>query len=103
MIAEESNTSLLRAALTQVLGGSWQISVEPGGPGGGSSSGATEPSGPTGSDGESERSGGSRPRSGRSPAEPDPRDDTDETAPGLDPEAEALKLLQDQLGARPVD
>ena len=40
--------------------------------------------------------------------EPDPRDDTDEpdddpaVAPS-DPETEAMRLLQERLGARPVD
>jgi hypothetical protein len=75
--------------LTQVLGGSWQISVESGA----GEATTSEPTGPSGS-------ADSR---NRKKPEPDPRDETDESGPGLDPEAEALKLLQDQLGARPVD
>jgi DNA polymerase-3 subunit gamma/tau len=96
MIAEDSNTGLLRAALTQVLGGSWQISIEPGGAER-SPSGTTAPAGPAAP------SPSSKPGKPEPSTEPDPRDDTDESEPGLDPETEALKLLQDQLGARPVD
>jgi DNA polymerase III subunit gamma/tau len=90
MIAEESNTSVLREALTQVVGGSWTIAVEAGTPTATSASPTTS----------------ARPDA---PPEPDPRDDhdePDESAPrpaAVDPEAEALKLLKDELGARPVD
>jgi DNA polymerase-3 subunit gamma/tau len=86
MIAEESNTSLLSAALTKVVGGAWQISLD--------------------------AADASRPAPGArgtaAAAEPDPRDDSepdppqrDEPAP--DPEATALRLLRDQLGASPID
>jgi DNA polymerase-3 subunit gamma/tau len=90
MIAEESNTSVLRQALTKVVGGSWRIDVEPAS----NTSPATD-----------NRNAGEPTASPRT--EPDPRDDTEpsssaERAPTLDPEAEALKLLHDQLGARPV-
>ena len=93
MIAEDSNTSVLRSALTKVVGGSWKISVEVGGgPGGVSASSSAQV----------DRSVSS------STAEPDPRDDSEPdveptaTAP-VDPEADAIKLLQDQLGARPIE
>ena len=96
MIAEDSNTTVLRDALTQEIGGSWQVAVEVG-------AGAPEPL-----PGTRPQAGGateaSRPQ--RAP-EPDPRDDLDESedvasAPS-DPEADAMKLLQDRLGARPVE
>ncbi|MGH3412567.1 MAG: DNA polymerase III subunit gamma and tau [Marmoricola sp.] len=92
MIAEDSNSGLLRDALTQVVGGSWTIAVETG-------AGAPEqlPSVPT-------TPAPARPS--RAP-ESDPRDDTDAddppVGPPVDPEAEAMKLLHDRLGARPVD
>jgi DNA polymerase-3 subunit gamma/tau len=85
MIAEDSNTSVLRAALTEVVGGEWKIAVS-GGPGPGQSGNAAPPE-----------------------PEPDPRDDSDDDrrphdgAPAPDPEEEALRLLRDQLGARPLD
>jgi hypothetical protein len=86
MIAEDSNTSLLRSALTAVVGGTWRVVVEPDGG----------------------RPAASQPAQAPASAEPDPRDDPDfEPAPAaaapVDPEAEALKLLQDRLGARPVE
>jgi len=93
MIAEDSNTSVLRSALTKVVGGSWKISVEVGGgPGGVSASSSAQV--------------------GRAPAaaaaEDDPRDDSEPAdeptaAPPVDPEADAIKLLQDQLGARAIE
>jgi DNA polymerase-3 subunit gamma/tau len=92
MIAEDSNTTVLRDALTQVVGGSWKVEVEAGT--GASAAPVAEPSAPSA-------------RPVRAP-EPDPRDDTDEpdddpaVAPS-DPETEAMRLLQERLGARPVD
>jgi DNA polymerase-3 subunit gamma/tau len=93
MIAEDSNTNLLRDALTQVVGGTWTVAVQVG-------TGAPEPL-PSAPD-------AAPPARGRPAApEPDPRDDTDDTGPAAGPpvdhEAEAMKLLQDRLGARPVD
>ncbi|HEY7010761.1 MAG TPA: DNA polymerase III subunit gamma and tau [Jatrophihabitantaceae bacterium] len=91
MIAEDSNTSVLRDALTQVVGGDWKIAVENG----------TAPTLP-----EAAASGSARPTPAAEAGagEPDPRDDTDEhPSPAADPETEALKLLKDELGARPVD
>jgi DNA polymerase-3 subunit gamma/tau len=84
MIAEESNVDVLRSALTKVVGGSWRIAV-----GNGAVATAAEPVTPA--------------------AEPeaDPRDDS-EPADGSvraasDPEADAIKLLQSELGARRLD
>jgi DNA polymerase-3 subunit gamma/tau len=93
MIAEESNTSVLRAALTKVVGGDWKIGVD--------GAAAAAPGG------DAARRGPSGPQSD----EPDPRDDADyepeprgaSAATSVDPEAEAMKLLRDQLGARPLD
>jgi DNA polymerase-3 subunit gamma/tau len=80
MIAEDSNTSALREALTKVVGGQWKVAV----------------------------SGAAAPTSSAAEPEPDPREDEDDTASGkpaepVDPEAEALKLLREQLDARPID
>jgi DNA polymerase-3 subunit gamma/tau len=93
MIAEDSNTSVLRAALTKVVGGSWRINVVP------------ETSAGSGAQA---AAGGTAPTTPAPHAEADPRDDADfdasaPPAAAADPETEALKLLQDQLGARPVD
>jgi hypothetical protein len=83
MIAEESNTSVLRAALTKVVGGEWKIGVA------GADAGAA-----------------AAPSAAAEP-EPDPRDeDDDEPAPPpapTDPEADAMRLLRDQLGATPIE
>jgi DNA polymerase-3 subunit gamma/tau len=91
MIAEDKNTSVLRQALTKVVGGSsWRIDVVP--------ANNASPASDNRSPGEP---------TATTRTEPDPRDDTEpsssaERAATLDPEAEALKLLHDQLGARPV-
>jgi DNA polymerase-3 subunit gamma/tau len=81
MIAEDSNMSVLRAALTKLIGGEWQVHVE-------SSSQSADATG-----------------SGRA-EEPDPRDEEDEPAPPQppsDPEADAIQLLRDKLGATPIE
>ncbi|MBE7189089.1 DNA polymerase III subunit gamma/tau, partial [Jatrophihabitans endophyticus] len=108
MIAEDSNTSVLRAALTKVVGGDWKIDVAPAGT-------PPPPSGDGASDGEGHGgSGGDNAPAARRPEpEPDPRDDPDFEAtpragssgvPGApDPEATAIKLLADELGARPLE
>jgi DNA polymerase-3 subunit gamma/tau len=91
MIAEDSNTTVLRDALIQVVGGNWKIAVE---------GGAAAPTLP-----ESNQAPPARPAAPRA-VESDPRDDTDDDpaqAAGTDPETEAMKLLKDELGARPVD
>ena len=83
MIAEESNTSVLRAALTKLVGGNWKIEVEPAG----SAAGPTR--------GRARCRAGARParRGGREPPPPAPSD----------PEADAMRLLRDQLGATPIE
>jgi DNA polymerase-3 subunit gamma/tau len=94
MIAEDSNTNLLRDALTQVVGGKWTVTVQVG-------TGAPEPmpSAPS-------TAPPARAATAAGP-EPDPRDDTEDAGPAAGPpvdhEAEAMKLLQDRLGARPVE
>jgi DNA polymerase-3 subunit gamma/tau len=88
MIGEESNTSLLCSALNQVVGGNWKIAV--------SSDAAPA----------TQAAPAARPAAPAPPVEPDPRDDTDEVEqrkPPGDPEAEAMQLLREQLGARPVE
>jgi DNA polymerase-3 subunit gamma/tau len=89
MIGDDSNTSVLRAALTKVVGGSWRVEATPEGAAGGGPAGGGAPSRPD-------------------EPESDPRDDTEPDAPGeraapADPETEAIRLLQSELGARPVD
>jgi hypothetical protein len=80
MISEDRNTAVLCAALTQVVGGPWQIVVE---------------------------LDGRQTAAQVQAVEPDPRDDTDpdgrDETTGTDPETAALRLLQANLGARPLD
>ncbi len=88
-LAEERNSSTILDAMKLVLAGNWRLIVVAAGV----AAASTEAAAPT-----------ARPTP---PADPDPRDDTD-PAPGsgpvpADPEAEALRLLQDELGARPVE
>jgi DNA polymerase-3 subunit gamma/tau len=94
MISEDSNTSVLRAALTKVVGGEWTVTVD-----GESAPGAEDASaGPSGR--------GPAPM----PAEPDPRDDEDYDAapaatatPPADPETEAIRLITSEFDAKPID
>jgi DNA polymerase-3 subunit gamma/tau len=95
MLADESNTSVLRAALTKVVGGTWRVNVDGTGGTGGQPPAAAVAQLPA-----------TAPPT-RAP-EQDPREDTHlepatERTAAIDPEAQALRLLQDQLGARPVD
>jgi DNA polymerase III subunit gamma/tau len=92
-VAEDRNTSLLSKAFTEVVGGTWRIAIEP------ARSKADSPA-------------SAAPTNAAAPAaravEQDPRDDTDLDAPAgrssaPDPETVALRLLQDQLGARPLE
>jgi DNA polymerase-3 subunit gamma/tau len=117
MLGEDRNTSILSAALASVLGGKWKVVVETGPPGGAAASAAAPPSPPTtdwsGSSGASTPTAESAAPSGYQPAAPDdipddPRDisepdDPDAGASKVDPETDALRLLQDTLGARPLD
>jgi DNA polymerase-3 subunit gamma/tau len=93
MIGNDTNTEVLRRALSSIVGGNWRVEVGTSG-----SSAAPPPA--------------SAPAQPSRPApppveEPDPRDDTEPLdspdAPRVDPEAEALSLLQSTLGARPLD
>jgi DNA polymerase-3 subunit gamma/tau len=86
-LAAEDNAATIVDAMKRVLAGAWRLVVVPSGAAAASASPATSDASP-------------RPPQ---PVEPDPRDDSEESGAGPDPEAEALKLLQDQLGARPVD
>jgi DNA polymerase-3 subunit gamma/tau len=98
MIGDDGNTELLRTALTSIVGGTWQVSVgiEGGGPAN------RPPAAP-----QSAQSAAPTPAASRPVEEPDPRDDTDPVdspdAQRVDPEAQALSLLQSTLGARPLD
>ncbi|MDP9118283.1 MAG: DNA polymerase III subunit gamma and tau [Actinomycetota bacterium] len=97
MIAEERNTSVLRDALIKVVGGAWRIEVEP--------TTAAAPPSETGGTG---ASGSGRPLHAVPDIESDPRDDTEAdvagaTASAVDSEAQALRLLHDQLGARSMN
>ena len=85
----------MRSALAQVVGSTWRVDVVPEGStaAAGSAPATAVPSAPA--------------VAARSAVEVDPRDDTeaepdDERKAVVDPEAEALRLLQDELGARPV-
>jgi DNA polymerase-3 subunit gamma/tau len=89
-IAEERHSSLIASAVGQLITGNWRVSVV---------ANATAPAA-------IKSAALSVPAT--SSSEPDPRDDPDfdptpaPSAP-IDPEAEALRLLQDRLGARPVE
>jgi DNA polymerase-3 subunit gamma/tau len=96
-LAEDRNTAVIADALTAHVGGQWRLTIVPvtGAPGAAPVAGAAGAA-----------------SSGRSAppvraAEPDPRDETDPddagAPPPVDPETEAIRLLQDQLGARPIE
>jgi len=92
MIADDSNTTILCAALTKAVGGSWRVLVE---------------SESAGTPGRTAARTQEAPAPTREP-EPDPRDDADYEPAGVapaaaDPETEAVKLLQSELGARPIE
>ena len=100
MIGEDSNTTVLRQALTQVVGGDWKIAVAAG------ANGAPTPMAEDDVARDTPSAPPAATRTAPPVAEPDPRDDTDPDEPGTpvsDPETEALKLLQAELGARPVE
>jgi DNA polymerase-3 subunit gamma/tau len=87
-LAEERNAGTIATAVTSLIGGAWKIAIQPAG---------GKPSGDSG------------PSTTISATEPDPRDDPDyepgapPAAAPVDPETEAMRLLQDQLDARPLD
>jgi DNA polymerase-3 subunit gamma/tau len=124
MLGEESNTSVIQAALTQVLGGNWKLAIVV-------SAGAPAPDAPTPPPSAPAppptpppvipRPPTPRPAQERkkaderaeqatpgTSAETDPREDTEaedpaDPSPRIDPAVEALKLLQSTLGARPIE
>jgi DNA polymerase-3 subunit gamma/tau len=104
MISEESNATVLRQALTKVVGGEWRIDVHAAN-GATAAPAASERRTPSAAD-----PGGDVRREVRDDPTDDAGDDVDvesdqsdaRPAP-LDPEAQAMRLLQDQLGARPVE
>ena len=92
-LAEERNSAVIVDAMKAEIAGSWKLIVLPTG---------TAPSGP------GTTAPAAAATAARTPApEADPRDDTEPddgtTATASDPEAEALKLLRAELGARPVE
>jgi DNA polymerase-3 subunit gamma/tau len=97
MIAEQSNTAALARALTEVVGSEWRVEVKP----------AEEMARP---DGTARNDAGNGAGGPSAPPDADPGQDPDEvdavaapSSTATDPEAEALKLLQQQLGARPLE
>jgi DNA polymerase-3 subunit gamma/tau len=129
MISDDKNLSLLRDALTSVVGGGWQVEVSPvastpaGQPDVLSSTEASPSDGGQPGDGPAEQPEGARsarpvrptrpPVGERAiPAEPPPEDyGVDEESDAreghgrgsVDPEAAAMELLKSSLGARPMD
>jgi DNA polymerase-3 subunit gamma/tau len=102
MIAEQSNTAALARALTDVVGSEWRVEVKPaeelarsnGTAGNDVGNGAGTPSAPAAAD------------PGQDPDEVDDAVESSAVAPSsspADPEAAALKLLQEHLGARPLE
>jgi DNA polymerase-3 subunit gamma/tau len=97
MINEDSNAGLVRTALTQVLGGRWSVEAKPeGGPVPESGSRGPVSSAPAASE----------PAPAKA-VEVDPRDDSEEAgesrAPVVDPESQAIKLLESELGAKAIE
>jgi DNA polymerase-3 subunit gamma/tau len=86
-LGEDRNVTVIASAITSVIGGAWRVDVQPG------------------------ASKGAPAASGKATPEVDPRDDTDYEPPSAngeapapaDPEADALRLLREELGARPVE
>jgi DNA polymerase III subunit gamma/tau len=103
MIAEQSNTAALARALTDVVGSEWRVEVKP------VEGEALRP------DGTARHETGNGAGVTPPPPDADPGEDRDEVSDDAgssaavasqtpaDPEAEALKLLQQQLGARPLE
>ena len=90
MIAEDSNTAVLRSALTKVVGGQWKIAVASA-----DTPGEAGPALP-----------GARVAPPPEPEpDPDPRDVSEaaDVSPPVDPETQALNLLRQELGARPLE
>jgi DNA polymerase-3 subunit gamma/tau len=101
MIGDDSNLSVLRDALGAVVGGGWQIEVGTGTAGGSTANTRPQPT-------------AARPAETAPADAPQVRDESDgvdedgdaieaSERSGADPEAAAIALLQDSLGARPLD
>jgi DNA polymerase-3 subunit gamma/tau len=98
---EQNNVEIIRDALKDALGVNWAVRCEAG-----SSTAPAERGRPS----QGERSDG---RGGAAAGPPPPEEDDEEsmlaeaehaeTAPRRDPEEVALELLQNELGARPID
>jgi DNA polymerase-3 subunit gamma/tau len=99
---EQTNVEIIRDALKDALGVNWAVRCEAGSP-------TTPAPSERGRPGQGERSDGR----GGAAAPPPPEEDDEEsllaeaehaeTAPRRDPEEVALELLQNELGARPID
>jgi DNA polymerase-3 subunit gamma/tau len=99
MIGDDSNLSVLRDALAAVVGGGWQIKV--------GSDSPTAPSARTRAPASATRPAESAPMPPRSDDSDGVDEESDEVEGsernGADPEAAAIALLQNNLGARPID
>jgi DNA polymerase III subunit gamma/tau len=119
MLGEDSNTEVIKSALTQTVGGAWRLTVIVfGGPSAAAESPppAPEPAPPPPPKIDVPPPPVPRPaherassESNAKPAGPetDPREDSEPEAENedgvrIDPEAEALRLLESTLGARPI-
>jgi DNA polymerase-3 subunit gamma/tau len=97
MIADDSNLSVLRESLGAVVGGGWQIEI-----------GADAGSAPTLSPAASATTSAPAPKPAPTRSESDGVDEDSDTIEaserdGGDPEAAAITLLQNSLGARPIE
>ena len=109
MLAEPRNSDPLKAALNEVVGGTWGVQVEVASPGS-TSPGGSDPEPPVVAPARPvvPRPEPARPtqerEQARSQPDADPREDTEESAQvQVDPEADALELLRSTFGARPID
>jgi DNA polymerase-3 subunit gamma/tau len=123
MLGEDSNTEVIKSALNQTVGGAWRLTVIVAGAAAVSSAPAEspppppEPAAPPSPKIEIPPPPVPRPAHERANgeanlkppgAETDPREDSEPEPDGddgvrLDPEAEALRLLESTLGARPIN
>ncbi|SDJ53250.1 DNA polymerase III, tau subunit [Frankineae bacterium MT45] len=124
MISDDSNTSVLRAALTAEVGGAWKVEVQVEADGAGQSRPVPD-AGPTPEEEEAsaaQAAAAAKATAARAAAREvadaqaavessgdlDPRDSSEPVAPGeaaarLDPEASAIQLLRSTLDAKPLD
>jgi DNA polymerase-3 subunit gamma/tau len=102
MISDDSNLSILRDALSAVVGGGWQIEVA----GGSAPSGRPDPS--QASSRADPRPYEAQPTTERSAHDDDGVDENSDAVhgterAGADPEATAIALLKNSLGARSIE